>query len=208
MAYLKLYIPLSLLMTSALSKICSNDSLKYHNILFSNGAGCQSLDESIFPPENALSESLSLQAYHNWLTIIDIIASPEVEVGWYEHHSKMLQDQKFSASFEAWCDMDKQLHTQLIDNPFIVDPTCSTYIQLFECAWMDGFLAQVEKSQHQSGPCGHSSFHGGHKNSSHNHGGSARYNPYHKEPNQSKLTDSFQEGCKPTLCLFCRATGH
>src|SRR5882724_7544256 len=58
MAYLKLYIPLSMLMTSTLSKIRSNDSLKYHKIPFGNGAGCQSLDTSIFPPESALSESL------------------------------------------------------------------------------------------------------------------------------------------------------
>jgi len=135
MAYLKLYIPLSLLMTSALSKICSNNGLKYHKIPFGNGAGWQSLDESLFPAENMLSESLFLQVYHNWLTIIDIIASPEVAIRWYEHHSKMLQDQKFLASFEAWRDMDRQLHTQFIDNPFILDPTCSTYIQLFERAW-------------------------------------------------------------------------
>jgi len=110
MAYLKLYIPLSMLMTSASSNICSNDRLKYYKILFSNGAGWQSLDESLFPSDNSLSESFFLQAYHNWLTIIDIIMSPQVAVAWYRNHSKMLQDQKFSASFEAWCNMDRQLH--------------------------------------------------------------------------------------------------
>jgi len=103
----------------------------------------------------------------------------------------MLQDQKFSASFEAWRDMDRQLCTQFINNPFILDPTCSTYIQLFECAQMDAFLAQVEKSQHQSGPWGHSSFHGGRESTSHNHGHSARYSPYDREQNQLKPTDSF-----------------
>jgi len=132
MAYLKLYILLLMLTTAALSKIRSNDGLKYHKIPFSNGAGKQSLDESLFPPESSLSESLFLQAYRNWLTIIDIITSLEVAVGWYEHHAKMLQDQKFLASFEAWHDMDRQLHTQFIDNLFIVDPTSTTYTQLFE----------------------------------------------------------------------------
>jgi len=39
MAYLKLYIPLSMLTTSALLKIHSNNGLKYHKILFGNGAG-------------------------------------------------------------------------------------------------------------------------------------------------------------------------
>jgi len=63
MAYMKLYIPLSMLTTSALSKIRLNDGLKYYKIPFGNGAGRQSLDESIFPAENMLSESLFLQAY-------------------------------------------------------------------------------------------------------------------------------------------------
>src|SRR5882724_1246897 len=36
MAYMKLYIPLSMLTTSALSKIRSNDRLKYHKFPFSN----------------------------------------------------------------------------------------------------------------------------------------------------------------------------
>ena len=80
MAYLKLYIPLSMLTTSALSKVCSNNSLKYHKILFGNGAGHQLFNKSIFLPKNSLSESLSLQAYHNWLTIINIVLSPEVAV--------------------------------------------------------------------------------------------------------------------------------
>ena len=132
MAYLRLYILLSMLMTTASSKNHLNDGLKYHKIPFGNGAGWQSLYKSLFPPENSLSESLFLQAYQNWLTLIDIISSPEVAVRWYENHSKMLQDQKFSASFEAWRDMDRQLHTQSVDSPFMVDPTSTTYTQLFE----------------------------------------------------------------------------
>src|SRR5882672_8720279 len=58
MAYLKLFIPLSMLTTSALTRIHANDGLKYHKIPFGNGTGKQSLDELIFPPEESLSESL------------------------------------------------------------------------------------------------------------------------------------------------------
>jgi len=149
-----------------------------------------------------------LQAYHNWLTIIDIIASPQVAVGWYEHHSKMLQDQKFSASFEAWHDMDRQLHIQFIDNPIVVDPMCTTYTQLFEQAQMDAFLAQANRMQQQQQPQGQNSFWGSRQESSYMPGGSPQYNPYDKEANHLKLGDSFWEGHKPTLCLQCGALGH
>src|SRR5882724_9185406 len=65
MDFLKLYIPLSMLTTSALTKIQANDGLKYHKIPYGNGAGKQSLNKTIFPAENILSKSLFLQAYHN-----------------------------------------------------------------------------------------------------------------------------------------------
>jgi len=70
MAYLKLYIPLSMLTNAALMKICLNDGLKYHKIPFGNGAGQQSLDESIFPPENSLSESIFLQDIETGLLLL------------------------------------------------------------------------------------------------------------------------------------------
>ena len=63
MAYLKLFIPLSLLMTAVLDRIQFNDGLKYHEILFSNGAGKHSLDTSLFHDELSLSESEFWQAY-------------------------------------------------------------------------------------------------------------------------------------------------
>src|SRR5882724_12522459 len=94
MAYNKLYIPLSMLTTSALSKICMNDSLRFCKIPFGNGIGKQSLDESSFPGEDTLMETTFLQAYRNWLTIIDVIATADVAVGWYKHHDHMLRDDK------------------------------------------------------------------------------------------------------------------
>jgi len=63
MAYLHLFIPLSLLMTTSLDKIQCNNGLKYHKIPLGNGAGKNSLDVSTFPTEFSLSESEFWQAY-------------------------------------------------------------------------------------------------------------------------------------------------
>src|SRR5882724_11213261 len=124
--------PFLTLTTAALSKIHTNDCLKLHKIPFGNGIRKQSLDKSSFPSEDSLMETTFLQVYRNWLTIIDVIVTANVAVGWYEHHSCMLQDDKFMAYFDAWCDMDKQLHTQFISHPFLVDPNSTTYVQLLE----------------------------------------------------------------------------
>src|SRR5882724_21741 len=110
----KIYVPLSMLTTSALSKIHGNDNLKYHKIPFGNGVGKQCLDESSFPLDS-LSETTFFQAYRNWLTVIDMIAMPKVAVGWYEHHSRILHYERFSSSFDVWQDMDKQLQMQFIN---------------------------------------------------------------------------------------------
>jgi len=115
----------------------------------------------------------------------------------------MLQDQKFSASFKAWCDMDKQLCMQFIDNPFVVDPTCTTYTQLFERAHMDAFLAQVGKSQQY--PQNKISVQGGRQESGNAVAGSC-YNSYDKD--QPRTSNSFWEGQNPTLCLQCGSFGH
>jgi len=47
MAYHNLYIPLSMLTTSAPSKIHTSDGLKFHKIPFVNGISKQSLDKSV-----------------------------------------------------------------------------------------------------------------------------------------------------------------
>ena len=94
-------------------------------------------------------ETSFLQAYRNWLTVIDIVSTPDVAVGWHKHHFRMLRDEKFSGYyFEAWWDMDKQLHTQFFSHPFAIDPYSTTYVQLLECLHMDSFLARAEKAQH------------------------------------------------------------
>ena len=65
MAYNKIYIPLSMMTTSALSKIHSNDNLKYHKIPFGNSVGKQSLNEASFPAEDSLTETMFFQSYRN-----------------------------------------------------------------------------------------------------------------------------------------------
>ena len=71
---------------------------------------------------------------------------------------------------------------------------------------MDAFLAQVGKLPHHSH--GHSLFCGGWQESSHSLIGSLRYSPYDKDQVQLKVIDSFWEGRKPTLCLWCGALRH
>jgi len=210
MAYNKLYIPLTMLTTPALSKIRTNDNLKFCKIPFGNGIGKQSLDEASFPNEDSLTETPFLQAYRNWLTVIDIIATADVAVGWYEHHSRMLRDEKFSGFyFDTWRDMDKQLRTQFITRPFAIDPYSATYIQLLERSRMDSFLARAEKAQQTfetqraartNLPCPTRGESMG--NSSH------RYTYYNKDAEKGRHPDFFCEHKKPILCLHCSYTSH
>jgi len=147
MVYNKLYVPLSMLTTSTMLKIRMNDNLKFCKIPFGNGISKQSLDESSFPLEDSLTETNFFQAYRNWLMVIDIITTPDVAIGWYKHHSRMLRDDKFNTFFDARQDMDKQLHSQFITCPFQIDPYSATYIQLLERSCMDSFFACAKKAQ-------------------------------------------------------------
>jgi len=105
------------------------------------------LNSDLFPDKDSLTEQTFFQAYRNWLTVIDIIVTPDVAVGWYKHHSRMLRDDKFTAFFDAWCNMDKQLCMQFIIRPFQIEPYSATYIQLLERSHMDSFFAHAEKAQ-------------------------------------------------------------
>jgi len=129
-----------MLTTSVLSKIHTNDGLKFCKIHFGNGIGKQSLDETSFSGDDTLKETTFLQAYRNWLTIIDVVAAANVEVSWYEHHSQMLRDDRFTTYFDTWNDMDKQLHMQFITHPFTVDPYS---IQFNLCATAGASLHEI-----------------------------------------------------------------
>ena len=115
----------------------------------------------------------------------------------------MLHDKWFSSSFNAWCEMDKQLHTQFINHPFTIDPTSSTYIHLLECTFMDSFLSHCSKSQ-QIFESHHSFRH---------------YPPYQPPPTDTGSPSSSRyalydkpqchgEGKKPALCLQSGIYGH
>jgi len=187
-----------------------NYNLKFRKIPFGNGIGKQSLDEASFPDENSLTETSFLQAYRNWLTVIDIVATPDVAMGWYEHHSRMLRDEKFSSFyFEAWWDMDKQLRTQFITRPFAIDPYSTTYIQLLEHLRMDSFLAHAEKAQltfeSQRAARSYTSHSPRSEIGTHT---MQRYAPYDKDSEKGGQADSFRETKRPILCLCCGYTGH
>jgi len=57
MMHLKLFIPLSMLMTASLSHIHFNDNLRFKNIPFSNVAGKYTLDKAHFPSEDSLTHT-------------------------------------------------------------------------------------------------------------------------------------------------------
>src|SRR5882724_7872382 len=121
---------------------------------------------------------------------------------------KMLQDQNFSVSFEAWCNMDRQLPTQFIEDLFIVDPTCTTYSQILQQACMYAFLAHADKSQYGHSFRSNVSTPGSRQESSSSNSSSHKYNPYNKDNDHGRSSDSFWEGHKLTLCLQCGAIGH
>ena len=129
MAFLKLYIPLSLLTTTALD---NNDGLKYQNILSGNRAGKHTLDISLFPNELSLSESEFWQAYCNWLSLIKIITEPVLANGWRMHHIGMMMDKNFSTWFLAWRVHDWLLCVQFMVNPFILNLNHPSYVHQFK----------------------------------------------------------------------------
>src|SRR5882724_4503287 len=93
---------LSMLTAASMDHIRYNWSLKYHKIVFRNGAGKYSLDESSFPDELSLNKSEFWKAYRTWLLIIDMISDLRVAASWKAYHLKMITDTKFSTWFQAW----------------------------------------------------------------------------------------------------------
>jgi len=83
-----------------------------------------------------------------------MIAMPEVAVGWYKAPLKMLHNDNFSSSFDAWQDMDKQLCLQLINRLFTIDPDIPlTYTAWNVHAWIP-FSPNVPNLKHFSNRTG------------------------------------------------------
>jgi len=85
------FIPLSMLTTLMLNNIETNQDIKYKHIIYGSGVG-KTLDETVFPTEDELSDFEFGQAYMNWLTLIEAVSDPIVEQGWHVHHKCMVSD--------------------------------------------------------------------------------------------------------------------
>ena len=138
--------------------------------------------------------------------VIDIITTPDVAIGWYKHHSRMLRDDKFNTFFDARQDMDKQLHSQFITHPFQIvpltfnywrGPTWIPFLPMLKrpsrCLISNGCPTMVPiqcKMNESSNPNSH------------------RFSPYDKNTEKGRAMESFCDSKKPILCLFCGYTSH
>ena len=159
-------------------------------------AGKYALDESLFPPEDSLTNVEFMQAHKHWLTLIKILAEPSIYNGWKSHHNRMCNDPDLLKWAHAWRSHDKQLHLSFMDRPFIIDPDSLTYHHQFKRAHLDSWTSMpTHRSPHPQAPRATPS--------------SNRFAPYDKldkTMSQPPLR-SFQDP-KNTLCLKCGMLGH
>ena len=87
---------------SAFNNIESNQDVKYKSLTYGSGIGKTFLDETSFPTEDQLSDFKFSQAYTNWLTPIESVSEPAVELGWHVHHKQMVPDRGFVEWAHAW----------------------------------------------------------------------------------------------------------
>ena len=86
MALNHFFMPVSMLTTSALNNIETNQDVKYKCLTYGLGIGKTFLDKMSFPTEDQLSYFKFGQVYTNWLTLIKSVSEPTVELGSHEHH--------------------------------------------------------------------------------------------------------------------------
>jgi len=77
------------------------------------------LNEASFSPEDSLNDFEFGQAYTNWLTLIETVSDPMVELGWCMHHKRMTVVHEFLDWEPAWWTHDCLLHTHFMLKPFI-----------------------------------------------------------------------------------------
>ncbi|KAF8512233.1 hypothetical protein JB92DRAFT_2723726 [Gautieria morchelliformis] len=163
MAHGRAYIPLTMLTTTALTRIRNNTGLKYTKV--PNGIVRQTLDPDQFGSEDAMSSDDWTQAYRNWLALIDVIAEPSIGAGWHAHYEKMRADPQFARWFPAWREHDKQLRSSFTCKFFLIDPQSSSYAQAFQRTRMDqmhdsnaAFLANLSNRDLSPPPASSSAF--------------------------------------------------
>ena len=81
-----------MLMTSSLNCIKMNQNIKYKHVSYRAGMGKSFLDKACFSFEDKLNGFKLMQAYTNWLTLIEVVSDPIVEQGWCAHHKHMISD--------------------------------------------------------------------------------------------------------------------
>ena len=89
MMHLKLFIPLSMLIATAITRIRFNDDLKYKKIPFGFAAGKYALDNSHFLAEQSLSDANYMQVHKNWVALVKLTADKDIYEGWKVHHDVM-----------------------------------------------------------------------------------------------------------------------
>ena len=104
----RVFIPLSLLTTTALHRIQLNQM---------SSSGESPLEMALAVPRSMKLLSLLkihflsqiLASYKNWLAPVKLLCSPATVHGWHSHHGKMVSDHHFSLWFPAWHAHDKLL---------------------------------------------------------------------------------------------------
>src|SRR5882724_11472757 len=86
MALNKNFFPLLMLMTFPLNCIETNQIVKYKHVTYGAGAGKYFLDKTCFTSEDECNNFELIQAYTNWLTLIEVVSEPIVEQGWHVNH--------------------------------------------------------------------------------------------------------------------------
>ncbi|KAF8508877.1 hypothetical protein BU17DRAFT_99450 [Hysterangium stoloniferum] len=116
-------IPNQILHMAFKKQVRGNVDLKYYRISVGNGASKYFLDTACFPSEVSLTTVDFLQAYANWLSIIQDICGDGLAS----------QDPDFAMWFPTWFEMDKALRIQWNSmSPTVPDPSDMFYILSFQ----------------------------------------------------------------------------
>src|SRR5882724_3571175 len=99
------------------------------------------LDESHFPPEDALTDAEYMQAHKHWLALMKVSAESSVYNGWKVHHDQMCDNPDLLKWACTWYSHDKQLHSSFMDHSFIINPDSFTYCHQFERARLDSWTS-------------------------------------------------------------------
>ena len=90
------------------------------------------LDDSSFLTKDSLNTTTFLQAYWNWLTVVDCLANNSLTGGFHSHCDHMIANPCFNMHLSAWCIFDEMLCLQFIIKSFLIDTKDLIYFVLFK----------------------------------------------------------------------------